>query len=539
MTDGSTDTLRASDAGGIAARRGFRVQDHVAARIALEMLQDPTIHRLECETADDIVVRRGAAAARVSEYVQVKTTESDGKWNLTELTARDKGRKGTSICERSLLCDAGGDEPWYRIVTTRAVSAKLAPFTRDRAKRSGEAAFEALVQAFAKKYPDVRSRSDQTLAYWSRSLLWEVESDERALEARNTTTLLRLAHGHGLTPAFHTIDEVYARLTAKTRAMGDAAANDPAEKAWRRSDCVAWWEGELKLMRAAVAAHVKVYQLVDAPSFFSELCSVADAAAKRALYAYDVEYDGDAWRKDELIEHLLDWLPEVALPPRMLATFNHLSARRLPGEALRALDRRGPPDMPRLVAGLMLHAILRHHFGAEPIACRIFFLVAGELRSTSAHIVPLPGGDEIWLGRSRLVTAQSHRAVIDEVLSELRTALTRDVLVEERDIIVQLREPRHLRADTLDRVLSATGKTSDLLRVIRLPILVAYDSDTLRGGFDLGYLPLLQAEVRDEYERIKARIGDELRGVEVSLFLVPVECAGTLERDFTTRLRGR
>jgi len=419
------------------------------------------------------------------------------------------------------------------------VSAKLVPFTRDRVRRSGEAAFEALVQAFAKKYPDVRSRSDQTLAYWSRNLLWEVESDERALEARNTTTLLRLAHGHGLTPAFHIIDEVYARLTAKTRAMGDAAASDPAEKAWHRSDCVAWWEGELNLMRVVVAAHVKVYQLVGAPSFFSELCSVADAAAKRALYAYDVEYDGDEWRKDELIEHLLDWLPEVALPPRMLATFNHLSARRLPGEALRALDRRGPLDIPRLIAGLMLHAILRHHFGAEPIACRIFFLVAGELRSTSAHIVPLPGGDEIWLGRSRLVTAQSHRAVIDEVLSELRTALTRDVLVEERDIIVQLREPRHLRADTLDRVLSATGKTSDLLRVIRLPILVAYDSDTLRAGFDLAYVPLLQAEVRDEYERIKARIGDELRGVEVSLFLVPVECAGTLERDFTTRLRGR
>lgn len=538
MTEDSVITPRPSDAGGIAARRGFRIQDHVAARIALEMLQDPTITRLECETGDDIVVRREPAGERVSEYVQVKTTEADGKWNIKEVTGRDNGRKRSSICERSLICDAGDGVPWFRLVTTRAVSSKLMPFTRDRDRRVGDAGFETLAQSFGNKYPDIRSRSGRNLGDWARHLLWEIEADELALTARNTTTLLRLAQGRGFTPAFHMINEAYARLVGKVRAMGDAPATDPARKTWCRGDCVEWWEGELDRMRSAAAAHVKVYQVIDAPGFFSELCTVDDSAIKRALYAYDVEYDGDVWRKDELIDHLLDWLPEVALPARMLATFNHLSARRLPGEALRALDRRGPPDVPRLVANLMLHAILRHHFGAEPIACRIFYLVAGALRSTSAHIVPLRGGDEIWLGRSRLVTAETQRAVIDEVLGELRTALGRDVLVEEREIIIQLREPQHLRASTLDGVLNSTGKTSDLLRAIRLPILIAYDSETLHAGFDLTYVNLLKAEVQDEYERIKERIGDELRGVEVSLFLVPVECARALERDFARRLRG-
>jgi len=290
-------------------------------------------------------------------------------------------------------------------------------------------------------------------------------------------------------------------------------------------------------MRREAASMVKVYQIPSMAAFFSELLTLDETALKRTLFAYDVEYDGSMWRKDDLIRHLLDWLPEVALPASVLAGFNHLSASRLPGRALKEIDNRGGVDMPQLVAALMLHAVLRVHFHAEPIACRIFFSVGGTIRATSAHILQLSGRDEIWLGRSRLVAAGSHAGVIDDVLAELRTALTRDVLKDERDIIIQLREPRHMRADSLDAILTSTSKTSDLLKVVRLPILVAYDSATLGAGFDEDYVEGLKVEVQDEYERIKARMGAELNDVEVSLFLIPVECAATLAGDFESELR--
>lgn len=539
MPDSLVDPERASDAGGIAARRGFRIQDHVAARVALEMLQDPMVTQIECETGDDVVVRRNEAGLLINEYIQVKTTEKDSKWNIAELIARDSGRKGSSVCEKSLLCDKHGDQAWFRLVTTRQVCTRLLPFTLPRAKRSSNISFTGLVASFSRRYKDVKSASGRTLEDWSRCLLWEVEGDEQSLIARNTNALSKLAGGRGIHPAFHLINETYQRLVKKVRAMGDEPSSNPEGKVWSRSDCLAWWEEQLHEMRQAGTAAVKVYQISDAPQFFSELRTVDDSEIKRALYAYDVEYDGRIWRKRELIEHLLDWLPEVALSPRVLASYNHLSARRLPGEALKALDRRGPTDMPQLIAALILHAILRHHFGAEPIACRIFFSIGGTMRSTSAHIVPLTTGDEIWLGRSHLVTASNHHTVVSEVLSELRTALTRDVLHEERDIIIQLREPRHLRADNLDGILKSTGKTSDLLKVIRLPVLVAYDSDTLQAGFNAAYINLLQREVEDEYDRVKRQIGDELSNVQVSLFLVPIECAATLARDFEKQLRGQ
>jgi hypothetical protein len=383
----------------------------------------------------------------------------------------------------------------------------------------------------------VKSASGRNLADWAKQLLWEVEGDESALVSRNVNQMLALAAGRGPTPAFELMLDTYSALVAKVREMGDASVTEPTKKVWSRSACYDWWDERLSAMKLDASSVVKVYQLASAPRFFSELSQISEKLVRRALYAYDVEYDEDVWRRQELIEHLLDWLPEMTLPPSTLANFDHLAARRLPKEALKALERHASVDIPQIVAALMLHAILRHHFKAEPIACRIFVRIGGAMRSTSAHIIQTHEREEIWLGRSKLITADTHHEIVDEILGELRTALTRDVLVEEREIIVQLREPRHLRSDRLGPVLDTTAKTSDLLRVLRLPILIAYDSATLSPGFDPGYVKQLREEVELEYERVKARLGRELDKVEVALFLVPIECADTLASEFEKRLR--
>ncbi|RYE97929.1 MAG: DUF4297 domain-containing protein, partial [Oxalobacteraceae bacterium] len=200
----------ASDAGGIAARRGFRVQDHVAARLAIEMLRDPAIEQLECETADDIVLRRTEGGEAVFEYVQVKTTEKDAKWSITELTARDKNRKRSSVCEKSLLCDIHGETAWFRLVTTRAISTKLSPFKLSRSNRTGSSDFNDLLVSFGKRFRDVKSASGRSLGDWAKQLLWEVEGDESALVSRNVNPMLALAAGRGPTPAFELMQDTYS-----------------------------------------------------------------------------------------------------------------------------------------------------------------------------------------------------------------------------------------------------------------------------------------------------------------------------------------
>ena len=68
-----------SNAGGPAARQGFKYQDHVAVSFIFKMLRDSSYTQVECETADDIVAVFQCAGELVNEYIQVKTTESDRK----------------------------------------------------------------------------------------------------------------------------------------------------------------------------------------------------------------------------------------------------------------------------------------------------------------------------------------------------------------------------------------------------------------------------------------------------------------------------
>lgn len=526
-----------SDAGGIAARKGFRFQDHVAARLTIEMLDDPNILQVECETADDIVLRREENGKKVIEYIQVKTTEKDSNWKINELTRRVKGKIGSSICEKSLLCDKHGEIAWFRFVSTRAIAKQLKPFQKNRSKRTDCSDLEELAKTFSKKLPTVQSDSGRTVSDWAKNMLWEVDGNEETLKSCNINKLMQLSNNRGIRPDSEVIEGVYCLLIDKLRSMGDKPSVDNDEKVWKSEDCWKWWESQLDKMQKTGTGTSKVYQIHNLPKFFSEICSINEEDIKRALYAYDVEFDGDIWRKSELIVHLLKWLPEIALPPKTLAHFNYLEAKKLYSDALKQLDRRGFTDMQQLIASLMLNAILRYHFKAEPIACRIFFLVKGKMRASSAHIVHLPTGEEIWLGRSRLVTASTHEAVVNEVISEMRTSLTNDVFNEERDIIIQLREPQHLRDDKLGAILSETGKTSEFSKILHFPILVAYDSTILGSGFTVDYLEKLKEEVEKEYSRIKALLVDDLTTVKISIFLIPVLCADTLAKDFENELR--
>jgi hypothetical protein len=532
------DSTENSDAGGIAARQGFRFQDHVAASLVVEMLADPTISQIECETAEDIVIRWISSAAVDIEYVQVKTTDADGKWTITELTSREKGKELSSLCEKSLMCDKYGQRVRFRFVTKREVRKDLKPFRKEWSKRvPGDAALDALVPRIGKKYKDISSPSERTLTDWATSFYWQVEPTEASLKSATINHLLRLAQADGCIPPWSLINDTYERIVKRVASMADASKDDPEAKRWDRADLLNWWKAQIDLINKEAAGSLKVYR-TKTPAFFTEFHKEVDVSQKRALYSYDAEYDGDAWRRDELIDYLIDRIPEVSLPASVLATFGYLSARKLSSQALKALDSHGITSEREIISNLLLHSILRHHFDSEPIACKLYYLVGGQMRSTNAHIVQTLERDELWLGRSRLVTATDYEETVKATIAELTSALDPSLLKEDRDLIVQLRDPQHMRPDSLGRVLNASGKIADLLAILKLPILVAYDSEVIARGFEPTYLAKLVEEVTAAYEKLKKKLSGPLEAVEIVIFLIPVECASTLASEFGKKLRG-
>lgn len=68
----SVEDVRPDEEGGPIARTGFNYQDEVVVGFFIEMLDDPTLLKVHCETHDDVLLVRETSGTRTAEFVQVK-----------------------------------------------------------------------------------------------------------------------------------------------------------------------------------------------------------------------------------------------------------------------------------------------------------------------------------------------------------------------------------------------------------------------------------------------------------------------------------
>lgn len=191
----------------------------------------------------------------------------------------------------------------------------------------------------------------------------------------------------------------------------------------------------------------------------------------------------------------------------------------------------------QLLAEILLHAVLRHHFKSEPIACKLFYASASGTKTFgNAHILHGNEGDELWLGRASITTASLYDSVVDSIMTEISHVLDQDFLKEEREVIVTLREPQHLLSTTIDSVLKRHAPIDDLIQSLCLPVLIAYDSGVLNNGFAEDYRTKLITEVTERYIHLKAILPAVVTSIRVHMFLIPVECTATLTQQFSQKI---
>jgi len=528
-----------SDAGGVAARRGFKYQDHVAAGFVLEMIGDPSIIRVECETADDIVlVHQGQCD--VFEYVQVKTTEGDTKWTQKEICERDSGNgrtRPTSLIEKSLLTDTRTGQALFRIVSRRDVNKTLAPLKTDMAVRARHPApISGLADKFAKKWPTA-SPNGRTLGDWARHAVWQVAGDVEGLYAKNLKRLILLAERHGANPTHSHSIAIYDDLLAWVDRLASASRATEAEKKLvDRQTALDWWNTHLAETEAAQRRVSKPYKPVT-DAFLAELHHLSEDDIRRALTGYDARYELKRWRSEQLAEYLADWLPEMTLKASELVEIQHLNLRQKMKAAYRQVESNRDIEPSRLLAEILLHAVLRHRFASEPVACKLFYRTASGTKTFgNAHIVHSGDRDELWLGRAALTTASDYDNMLLLVCGELSHVLDPDFLKDEREVILTLREPQHMLPTTLDTALSRLSPVDDLLEVLCVPILIGYDSSVLSAGFDASYRDRLIEELLERYAQLKLNLPDAIAEIRVHVFLVPIECVATLLQQFVARL---
>ena len=243
-----------SDAGGVAARVGFKYQDHVAASFVLDMIGDRRVVQVECETSDDITRVLKQDDLEIVEYIQVKTTDRDKKWTTTELTARATKDSPTSLVEKSLLADRYQPCARFRIVTRRSVNATLAALLDPIERRGATDQISLLAAKLKAKYPKTLSSNGHDLAYWAQNALWDVRSGLEQIESQNLQLLSRIAEDFGANPTYSQAKRIYSDLLLLVEAAAAATRRNKTQKIITRTTILDWWSARLAEVRATAAA---------------------------------------------------------------------------------------------------------------------------------------------------------------------------------------------------------------------------------------------------------------------------------------------
>ncbi|TAZ70706.1 DUF4297 domain-containing protein (plasmid) [Rhizobium ruizarguesonis] len=248
----SIDHAKPDDEGGPVARTGFNYQDEIAVGFLIDMLVQPDLLKIHCETHDDIVLIRHPKEGlqRTAEYVQVKASEQDKLWSVADLCQRKKNKEGSSIFEISLSRDKHHEFSSFRLVTLRPVVTALEPLTHalETPGRSlSSDGIKALCTELESRFPDICSPKGNGASFWLQNCSWDQRHSEDSVRKDNLIRLIRLSAKEGRPLLVEPAEVLLLELRAMAKAAGDAKWNpDREKKIISREMLRAWWEQRTK-----------------------------------------------------------------------------------------------------------------------------------------------------------------------------------------------------------------------------------------------------------------------------------------------------
>jgi hypothetical protein len=305
--------------GGTPARKGFNLQDHIAAAFCIRMLADSALKEIWCEAHDDIVIIWATSTGEEVEFTQVKSNELEQLWSIAKLCEQDDSKSGTSIIERSLGQHKCSEPCKFRIITARPVDGDLKILTTELEDRKGmEDKLKSLSENIAKKVKNYISPNGGDSSFWVHRTLWEEVHSTESVKARNliqlTTELERL--GHILLS--DQCQELYQKLV---KLVFDASlATNPTHKKLKRNKLLEWFSKTVNAL--TYPASVGGTKMADKMKSAGLASDAIDAAKGMRLY----------YRIKTLRERYSAPLDHQQVEAEVSATLNILRARLDAGE---------------------------------------------------------------------------------------------------------------------------------------------------------------------------------------------------------------
>jgi hypothetical protein len=212
----------------------------------IEMLEDPALIKVHCETHDDaVLVRQLNSTSRVAEFVQVKGGEADKLWSVADLCRKKDSKPGTSICERSIARDHHAEDATFRVVTLRPVTSELEVLTLQLgtpARSQAVSAMTVLRAALDERLPNLTSPKGNDSGFWLDRCYWDQRHSEDVVRRDNLLRLLKLSAKEGRPLLPESAEVLLDELRAWAKRAGDAKWDDGKEKKIILRETIrAWW----------------------------------------------------------------------------------------------------------------------------------------------------------------------------------------------------------------------------------------------------------------------------------------------------------
>ena len=187
---------------------------------------------------------------------------------------------------------------------------------------------------------------------------------------------------------------------------------------------------------------------------------------------------------------------------------------------------------------ILLHVLLRQHFGTVPAISKIFFkdsrndTVKG---FDAVHVLQGDDGLELWLGEVKFYS-ELQRAIKD-VCDELAAHTAADYLRSEFVAITNKLDDAWGDAAQVRDMLARERSLDEIFTTICIPVLLTYNSDTVGTYTEVStaYEAAFEAEVGAAWEAFGKRAPP--LPVKVHLFLLPLRDKAELVAEMDAGLR--
>lgn len=234
----------------------------------------------------------------------------------------------------------------------------------------------------------------------------------------------------------------------------------------------------------------------------------------------------------------MEWLFDFVYTGEEQEELSGHSARRKLRAAARRIYQTEKTASRGEVGELLLHLILRYHFGTAPVIRKLFFKSAANdtvKGFDNVHVATVGDDIELWMGEVKFY-GNLARAMRD-VANELRAHAQGDYLRDEFVTILDKIPATFPHRDKLLRLLDPTTSLDHIFRRWRVPVLATYDSKAAAShkGED-PYLEELAVELLGA--RTAFLRNNPPEDLSVDLIVLPLSTKRDLVEQFDRKLSG-